>query len=111
MKKIVLFIMISCFVKFSYGHVVSDTTIKTPTNVSVSAQTYNWDYTEEEIEEYIILYEYMIDTADWDATIIAPPSVKDNCHGYAWHVSDGGAKVDIDHFTQVQKYFDDDNAS
>ena len=53
----------------------------------------------------------MIDTADWDATIIAPPSVKDNCHGYAWHVSDGGAKVDIDHFTQVQKYFDDDNAS
>ena len=56
--------MISCFVKFSYGHVVADTTIKTPTNVSVSAQTYNWDYTEEEIEESIILYEYMIDTAD-----------------------------------------------
>jgi hypothetical protein len=85
MKKIVLFLS---FILFSFT-INSQINIYTPTGDAVKAYIYD-----EYSAPYLAILED--DAADWIddhgsyATRVAPASGVYNCHGYAWHNSDGG---------------------
>ena len=90
MKYIVIFgILISSFK--IYGQ--STVTIKTPRNVSISAD----EYITEADQTNIDFWES--EAADWlnehssNAEKVAPASQRYNCHGWAFHMKDGGDTV------------------
>jgi hypothetical protein len=105
MKKLFLLILFFTSIKLAIGQI--DTIIKTPRNVSMSATAYRSDFyeAEGEIVAATLYWQKMIDDNSWNATIISPPTVTYNCHGYAWHVSDGGINVVITGSGNVEKYF------
>ena len=50
-----------------------------------------WRRTEKDFS--LEAYEDLIEYEQWDAEIIGPCTNLYNCHGYAWHKSDGGSTV------------------
>ena len=80
----------------------SYTTIKTPKGENVEASLYtdapDWP------EYWEALGAWMISEDSWDATWVAAATHEYNCHGYAWHVSEGGSNVYI---TNKDRYNND----
>jgi hypothetical protein len=97
--------------QFALGQI--DSIIKTPRNVSISATAYYPDFyeAEDEIEAATLYWQQMINDSLWNATIISPPTITYNCHGYAWHVSDGGINVVITGSGNVENYYSGDSAT
>jgi len=108
MKKIFLLLILAIAIKITLGQ---DTIIKTPTGVSVPAEIETVVYSEGQVAYAYNFWENKIADSSWNATIIElnTLSAQYNCHGYAWHVSDGGNKVRIE--GGPGPYIEDENAS
>lgn len=77
----------------------------TPTGVAVS--TFALDPVSSEVS-YKKQIDSLIIANSWVATVIGPVDDQYNCHGYAWHMSDGGDKVSIG---DPYPYFDNSSGS
>lgn len=78
----------------------------TPTGISVSAVQEDEFYSLPVIVAATLLWQdSVIAGNDWDASIIGPCSTVYNCHGYAWHLSDGGDTIKITNDSEVSKYY------
>jgi len=83
--------------------------VKTPNNstvqdtYSLSSSDFSFTQTQLEALEEEIYWNYN------GARLLEAPSLKYNCHGYAWHVSEGGEKVWIgyDYVTTEDIYWTD----
>lgn len=107
MKSQCLLVILLLISYYSFGQ----SGIKTPTGLSVYSET---DITIPDTAELAYCYAYfdsMIDANNWNAEIILNGSYKYNCHGYAWHISDGGDTVKIPNVSDVEKYFNGVNAT
>jgi hypothetical protein len=102
MKKVYLFLLLSIIFIRLQGQGV---TRNTPTGVSVHAEEFTETYSDEEIAAANVWWQDSIIRADWNAEIVAPSSSIYNCHGFAWHISDGGDTVRIPHDYDVSKYY------
>lgn len=75
----------------------TSTTVKTPTNVTIDAQNFvGTDFNNSEVDYYNSLW-----TQGWNVQILANSTNTYNCHGYAWHMSDGGSTIWIDDVNQA----------
>ncbi|GEM_PF-2997161 len=107
MKKILLFLYILFIELNTINNASGQQIIKTPTGKNVP-----YEY-EEEMSDSLkaVLDAYwqnkIIDNK-WDAEIIGSSSAQYNCHGYAWHVSDGGNYVLIN---SPESYFSGDSTT
>jgi len=113
MRKIFIIILFTNIVKFATGQPpCTDTIIKTPTGVIVGATVvYEYDYSIPERLSADSLWQETIEDSLWTAVIIDTSSCLVNCHGYAWHFSDGGAKVNIYQPGNVSHYYSGDSAA
>jgi hypothetical protein len=82
-----------------------DVTRYTPTGVSVYAERTPEIYSEAYLLAKTLEWQDFIDANDWNATILAPCSSIYNCHGYAWHMSDGGDTIWMPNDWDVSKYY------
>ena len=94
MKKKIFLTLI--FISFIELNIYSQ--IYTPTNVYVVTLG-GLTYPPDSIVSYRLFWENEIKTYNWRARILEfdTNSGLYNCHGYAWHVSDGGNKVLVEH--------------
>jgi len=57
-----------------------------------------------DVDRWVTYYEeygaWLVDLYDWDATRVGAATHQYNCHGYAWHVSEGGNNVLINYLDQ-----------
>ena len=79
--------------------------IFTPTGVSVGAEIVKQEFSDPEIAAGNAFWMDSIINAGWSADTLAGVSAKYNCHGYAWHMSDGGDTIIIRYEPEVVKYF------
>lgn len=87
----------------NYGQGV---TRHTPTGISVNAVQEDEFYSLPQIIAATLLWQdSVIAGNDWDASIIGLCSTVYNCHGYAWHLSDGGDTIKITNDSEVSKYY------
>ncbi len=96
-------LMIFCFIK-SQGQ------IYTPTGVSVGVEIEE-EFSDPQIAAGDSIWQDSIINAGWSADIISSCSAKYNCHGYAWHMSDGGDTTIIRYEPEVVKYFNGTNST
>jgi len=104
MKQLYLFLLFGLIFFKQYGQGV---TRYTPTGISVYAVDEDEYYSEPEIAAATAWWQDSIISAGWNATIIGPCSSIYNCHGYAWHLSDGGDTVRIPNDYDVSFYSSD----
>ena len=102
MKQLFLFLFFGIVVVRGYSQGV---TRYTPTGISVYAIDYDEIYSAEAIAAATAQWQDSIINAGWNATIVGPCSSIYNCHGYAWHMSDGGDTIWLPNDSDVSKYF------
>ena len=103
MKPLSLFLLMSFVFLRNYGQGVIR---HTPTGISVNAVQEDEFYSLPQIVAATLLWQdSVIAGNDWDASIIGLCSTVYNCHGYAWHLSDGGDTIKITNDSEVSKYY------
>jgi hypothetical protein len=84
---------------------LSQGTRKTPTGVSIHVEDNEEEFSDSQIAAGNAIWMDSIINAGWSADTLAGVSSTYNCHGYAWHMSDGGDTVRIPYIPDVEKYY------
>ena len=100
MKKIYLLITFLFCNIYLFGQ-----TCKTPTGVSIACERLTETYDSTEIAAGNAYYDSLINANNWSSYRIGDCSTIYNCHGYAWHMSDGGDTLRIPYDSDVAKYY------
>ena len=84
-------------------------TIYTPRGTPVFVYKENREYSNNELLYFNNIFSWYVDKYNDPDKIcrIGDASPQYNCHGYAWHVSEGGGNVDMSIFGEVKKYWED----
>ena len=90
---------------------LSQATRKTPTGVLIYVEDNEEEFSDSQIAAGNAFWMDSIINAGWSADTLAGVSSTYNCHGYAWHMSDGGDTVRIPYEPVVAKYFNGLNAT
>jgi hypothetical protein len=97
MKKLYALVL-TCFglCNLTFGQFIN-TTVKTPTDVTVDALSFvSTEFTSSEAAYWNSVWK-----GNWDVEILANSTYSHNCHGYAWHMVDGGTTIwinDVDQY-------------
>ena len=107
MKSILTIIIMILFSNLSWSQTY--TTIYTPTNVSIEAIILP-EFSPIDLATVEAIAADWIDDHNSDAVRVAPASAIYNCHGFAWHHSDGGGALWVNQLTQssqpnISKYW------
>lgn len=107
MKRLLINIfLVATITNLSLSQTPQEIYIDTPTGISIQAIEYDHDYTVDYRMFLDSVWRATIEDSLWVTAVIKDTSsILYNCHGYAWHFSDGGTKIKIGSRGNVEQYF------